>query len=153
MSESQVEMSSGLQFYDGMSTDDIQQILIKSASDLTTLESPNYQYVAARLLLFSLRKSLHHRLWEHPALLDHIKKCIDLGVYDKGILVWYTDEEIQAMGDLIKHERDYLFSYAGLRQVVDKYLVQDRSTGNIFETPQFMYMMIAATLFLSLIHI
>jgi len=147
VSESQVEMSSGLQFYDGMSTDDIQQILIKSASDLITLESPNYQYVAARLLLFSLRKSLHHRLWEHPTLLDHIKKCIDLGVYDKGILVWYTDEEIQAMGDLIKHERDYLFSYAGLRQVVDKYLVQDRSTGNIFETPQFMYMMIAATLF------
>ena len=95
VSESQVEMSSGLQFYDGMSTDDIQQILIKSASDLITLESPNYQYVAARLLLFSLRKSLHHRLWEHPTLLDHIKKCIDLGVYDKGILVWYTDEEIE----------------------------------------------------------
>ena len=147
VSESQVEMSSGIQFFDKISTDEIQQILIKSASDLITLENPNYQYVAARLLLFSLRKSLHHRLWEHPPLLDHIKKCIDKGVYDKEILVWYTDEEIEEMNTMIKHERDYLFSYAGLRQVIDKYLVQDRSSGQIFETPQFMYMMIAATLF------
>ena len=147
VSESQVEMTSGLQFYDGMSTDEIQQILIKSASDLISLDAPNYQYVAARLLLFSLRKSLHHRLWEHPTLLEHAKKCIDKGVYDKEILVWYTEEELDEMNSYIKHERDYLFSYAGLRQVVDKYLVQDRSTGEIFETPQFMYMMIAATLF------
>ena len=147
VSESQVEMSSGIQFFDKISTDEIQQILIKSASDLITLENPNYQYVAARLLLFSLRKSLHHRLWEHPPLLEHIKKCVDKGVYDKEILVWYTDEEIEEMNTMIKHERDYLFSYAGLRQVIDKYLVQDRSSGQIFETPQFMYMMIAATLF------
>jgi len=147
VSESQVEMTSGLQFYDGMSTDEIQQILIKSASDLISLDAPNYQYVAARLLLFSLRKSLHHRLWEHPTLLEHAKKCIDKGVYDKEILVWYTEDELEEMNSYIKHERDYLFSYAGLRQVVDKYLVQDRSTGEIFETPQFMYMMIAATLF------
>ena len=147
VSESQVEMNSGLQFYDGISTDEIQQILIKSASDLITLDKPNYQYVAARLLLFSLRKGLHHRLWEHPTLLEHAKKCIELGVYDKDILVWYTDQELEEMNMYIKHERDYLFSYAGLRQVVDKYLVQDRSTGEIFETPQFMYMMIAATLF------
>ena len=147
VSESQVEMSSGLQFYDGMSTEDIQQILIKSASDLITLESPNYQYVAARLLLFSLRKSLHHRLWEHPHLKEHISNCIDKGVYDPEILTWYDPHEIDSMNDMIKHDRDYLFSYAGLRQVVDKYLVQDRSTGDIFETPQFMYMMIAATLF------
>ena len=147
VSESQVEMTSGLQFYDGMSTEEIQQILIKSASDLISLDAPNYQYVAARLLLFSLRKSLHHRLWEHPTLLEHAKKCIDKGVYDKEILVWYTEQELEEMNMYIKHERDYLFSYAGLRQVVDKYLVQDRSTGDIFETPQFMYMMIAATLF------
>ena len=147
VSESQVEMSSGLQFYDGMSTEDIQQILIKSASDLITLESPNYQYVAARLLLFSLRKSLHHRLWEHPHLKEHISNCIEKGVYDPEILTWYDPHEIDSMNDMIKHDRDYLFSYAGLRQVVDKYLVQDRSTGDIFETPQFMYMMIAATLF------
>ena len=147
VSESQVEMSSGIQFYDKISTDEIQQILIKSASDLITLDNPNYQYVAARLLLFSLRKSLHHRLWEHPHLKEHIKKCMDLGVYDKEFAKWYNDDEINTMNDMIKHERDYLFSYAGLRQVLDKYLVQDRSSGKIFETPQFMYLMISATLF------
>ena len=147
VSASHVEMNSGLQFFDGISTDDIQQILIKSANDLISLESPNYQYVAARLLLFSLRKSLHHRLWEHPKFLTHIKKLVDLGLYDKGILDNYTEAEIDRMGMWIDHERDYSFTYAGLRQVMDKYLVQDRSTGEIFETPQFMYMMISATLF------
>ena len=147
VSASHVEMNSGLQFFDGISTDDIQQILIKSANDLISLESPNYQYVAARLLLFSLRKSLHHRLWEHPKFITHIKKLVDLGLYDKGILDNYTEAEIDRMGMWIDHERDYSFTYAGLRQVIDKYLVQDRSTGEIFETPQFMYMMIAATIF------
>ena len=147
VSESQVEMSSGIQFFDKISTDEIQQILIKSASDLITLENPNYQYVAARLLLFSLRKSLHHRLWEHPHLKDHIKACIDIGVYDSEFVKWYDEDEINTMNDMIKHDRDYLFSYAGLRQVLDKYLVQDRSSGKIYETPQFMYLMISATLF------
>ena len=147
VSASHVEMNSGLQFFDGISTDDIQQILIKSANDLISLESPNYQYVAARLLLFSLRKNLFHRLWEHPKFIDHIKKLIDLGLYDKGILENYTEAEIDRMGMWIDHERDYSFTYAGLRQVMDKYLVQDRSTGEIYETPQFMYMMISATLF------
>jgi len=147
VSESQVEMSSGIQFFDNISSDEIQQILIKSASDLITLDNPNYQYVAARLLLFSLRKSLFHRLWEHPHLKEHVKNCIDKGVYDEEFLKWYDEEEINAMNDMIKHDRDYLFSYAGLRQVLDKYLVQDRSSGQIFETPQFMYLMIAATLF------
>ena len=147
VSESQVEMNSGLQFFDGVTSDEIQQILIKSASDLISLENPNYQYVAARLLLFSLRKSLFHRLWEHPHLKEHINNCIEKGVYDKEFLQWYDEEEINAMQDMIKHERDYIFSYAGIRQVIDKYLVQDRSSGQIYETPQFMYMMIAATLF------
>ena len=147
VSESQVEMSSGLQFFDNITSDEIQQILIKSASDLISLDNPNYQYVAARLLLFSLRKSLHHRLWEHPHLKEHIKSCIDKGVYDSEFMSWYDEEEINTMNDMIKHDRDYLFSYAGLRQVLDKYLVQDRSSGKIFETPQFMYLMIAATLF------
>jgi len=147
VSESQVEMNSGLQFFDGVTSDEIQQILIKSASDLISLENPNYQYVAARLLLFSLRKSLFHRLWEHPHLKEHINNCIEKGVYDKEFLQWYDEEEINAMQDMIKHERDYIFSYAGIRQVIDKYLVQDRSSGQIYETPQFMYLMIAATLF------
>ena len=147
VSASHVEMNSGIQFFDGITTEDIQQILIKSANDLITLESPNYQYVAARLLLFSLRKRLFHRLWEHPKFLDHIKSCIKKGMYDEDILVNYTEAEIDRLSGFIDHERDYNFTYAGLRQVMDKYLVQDRSTGDIFETPKFMYMMIAATLF------
>ena len=147
VSASHVEMNSGIQFFDGINTEDIQQILIKSANDLISLENPNYQYVAARLLLFSLRKRLFHRLWEHPSFLDHIKSCIKLEMYDKDILVNYTEAEIEKLNGFIDHERDYNFTYAGLRQVMDKYLVQDRSNGEIFETPQFMYMMIAATLF------
>ena len=147
VSASHVEMNSGIQLFDGISTADIQQILIKSANDLITLENPNYQYVAARLLLFSLRKQLFHRLWDHPKLIDHINKLIYMGLYDKDILINYDESEIDRMNMWIDHERDYNFTYAGLRQVMDKYLVQDRSTGEIFETPQFMYMMISATLF------
>ena len=147
VSASHVEMNSGIQFFDGISTDDIQQILIKSANDLISLDNPNYQFVAARLLLFSLRKKLFHKLWEHPTLLEQINKCVELGVYDKDILNKYTTAEIDRLNGFIDHERDYNFTYAGLRQVMDKYLVQDRSNGKIFETPQFMYMMIAATLF------
>ena len=147
VSASHVEMNSGIQFFDGISTDTIQQILIKSANDLISLENPNYQFVAARLLLFSLRKKLFHKLWEHPSLLTHIKSCIEQGIYDEDILNNYTTAEIDRLNGFIDHERDYNFTYAGLRQVMDKYLVQDRSSGKIFETPQFMYMMIAATLF------
>ena len=147
VSASHVEMNSGIQFFDGISTDTIQQILIKSANDLISLDAPNYQFVAARLLLFSLRKKLFHKLWEHPTLLEQINSCIKLGVYDKDILNKYTTAEIDRLNGFIDHERDYSFTYAGLRQVMDKYLVQDRSNGKIFETPQFMYMMIAATLF------
>ena len=147
VSASHVEMNSGIQFFDGISTEDIQQILIKSANDLISLDAPNYQFVAARLLLFSLRKKLFHKLWEHPTLLEQINNCVERGVYDKGILDNYTTAEIDRLNGFIDHERDYNFTYAGLRQVMDKYLVQDRSNGDIFETPQFMYMMIAATLF------
>ena len=147
VSASSVEMNSGLQFYDGISTNEIQQILIKSANDLITLENPNYQYVAARLLLYSLRKQLFHKMWDHPHIYDHVKKCIDINVYDKEVLNWYDKKDFDRMENWLNHERDYNFTYAGLRQVIDKYLVQDRSTGQIFETPQFMYMMISATLF------
>ena len=147
VSSSQVEMNSGLQFYDGISTDEIQQILIKSASDLISLEYPNYQYVAARLLLFSLRKQVMGKLWDHPHIYDHVKKGVEKGVYDPEILTWYTKAEFDRMENWINHERDYDFTYAGLRQVIDKYLVQDRSNGQVFETPQFMYMLIAATVF------
>ena len=147
VSASQVEMQSGIQFYDGITTAEIQEILIRSASDLIDLDNPNYQFVAARLLLFSVRKSLYGRVQDHPAFVEHIKKCVDVGVYDPEILTNYTEEELDKLGNYIKHSRDYLFTYAGLRQVVDKYLVQDRSSGQVYETPQFMYMMIAATIF------
>ena len=142
VSESQVEIQSGIQFYDGITTDEIQQILINSANNLITLDNPNYQFVASRLLLFALRKQLFHKLWDHPTFMFHVKKCVDKGVYDKQFLDDYTPAEIDKLNLMIDHERDYLFTYAGLRQVIDKYLVQDRSTGDIFETPQFMYILI-----------
>jgi ribonucleoside-diphosphate reductase alpha chain len=147
VSASQIEMHSGIQFYDGITTAEIQEILIRSASDLIDLDNPNYQFVAARLLLFSVRKSLYGKIQEHPTFFEHIQKCVAVKVYDEEILSNYTEEELNKLGSYINHNRDYLFTYAGLRQVVDKYLVQDRSTGKVYETPQFMYMMIAATIF------
>jgi ribonucleoside-diphosphate reductase alpha chain len=149
VSASQVEMNSGLQFFDGIETKDIQEILVRSASDLISLENPNYQFVAARLLLFGLRKQVFGSDWVngHPTVLDHAFKCATKGVYDKEILSKYTKEEWEKIDSFIDHDRDFLFTYAGLRQIVDKYLVQDRSTGAVYETPQYMYMMIAATLF------
>jgi ribonucleoside-diphosphate reductase alpha chain len=147
VSASQVEIQSGIQFYDGITTEEIQEILIRSASDLIDLEHPNYQFVAARLLMFALRKQLFGRMHEFPTLYKHVERCIGRGVYDSEILTLYTYEEFEKLESYMDHDRDYLFTYAGLRQVVDKYLVQDRSTGQVYETPQFMYMMIAATIF------
>ena len=147
VSASQVEIQSGIQFYDGITTEEIQEILIRSASDLVSLEHPNYQFVAARLLLFAVRKQLYGRMHETPTVKAHVKECIKLGVYDPEILNLYSDEDFEKLESYIDHSRDYLFTYAGLRQVCDKYLVQDRSTGKMYETPQFMYLLIAATIF------
>ena len=147
VSASQVEMTSGIQFYDGITTAEIQEILIKSASDLIDLDHPNYQFVAARLLLFSLRKQLYGGRREMPSLIDHVTKLAYDDHYDKDIFTKYSQEEIEKVESFIDHDRDFLFTYAGLRQVVDKYLVQDRSLGKVHETPQFMYMMIALTIF------
>ena len=147
VSASQVEMQSGIQFYDGITTAEIQEILIRSASDLIDLDHPNYQFVAARLLLFSIRKQLYGRRHETPNLKDHVASCVEKGVYDPELLNLYSDEEFEKLQSFIDHGRDYLFTYAGLRQVVDKYLVQDRSSGVLYETPQFMYILIAATIF------
>ena len=146
VSVSQIEMNANLQFYDNMSTGEIQEILIRSANDLISLEVPNYQYAAARLLSYSINKQVFGDYNAIP-FRDMIQKNIDRGLYDSSILKAYTDEEIASLDSYVKHKRDENFTYAGLRQVSDKYLVQDRSTGEIFETPQFMYMMIAATLF------
>ena len=147
VSASQVEIQSGIQFYDGITTAEIQEILIKSASDLISVDHPNYQYVAARLLLFSVRKSLYGGIRDLPHLEQHIYSCTNIDVYDKDIFNKYSKEEIDKANGFIEHSRDFLFTYAGLRQVVDKYLVQDRSGGGVYESPQFMYIMIALTIF------
>ena len=146
VSSSLIEMNANIQFYDGMATHEIQEVLIRSANDLISLDNPNYQYAAARLLSYGTNKQVFGR-YESISLKEMIEKNIDRGVYDPGILDVYSNEEIERLDSYIHHKRDENFTYAGLRQVVDKYLCQDRSTGEIFETPQFMYMMIAATLF------
>ena len=149
VSASAVEMNSDLQFFDGIETKDIQEILVRSASDLISLESPNYQFVAARLLLYGVYKQVFGSEWVNglPSVVDHCYSCIEKGVYDPEIIDKYTYEEWTKINSWIDHDRDTLFTYAGLRQVVDKYLVQDRSSNEVYETPQYMYMMIAVTLF------
>ena len=147
VSASQVEMQSGIQFYDGITTAEIQEILIRSASDLIDLDNPNYQFVAARLLLFAVRKSIYGKMRDLPNLSKQVFAGVDGGIYDGDIIKKYNMAEFLELDRYIDHDRDFLFTYAGLRQVVDKYLVQDRSTGKVFETPQFMYMLIAMTIF------
>jgi len=146
VSSSQIEMNANIQFYDGMTTKEIQEILIRSANDLISLDHPNYQYAAARLLLYGTYKEVFGDYVTIP-LKNLIERNIKLGVYDSEILELYTDDELHKLNTYITHKRDENFTYAGLRQVVDKYLCQDRSTGQLYETPQYMYMMIAATLF------
>jgi ribonucleoside-diphosphate reductase alpha chain len=146
VSSSQIEMNANLQFYDGMTTSEIQEIMVRSANDLISLDAPNYQYAASRLLSYGVNKEVFGH-YEPISLKQMIDLNIERGVYDPEILEKYSDEEIERLDSYIHHKRDENFTYAGLRQVVDKYLCQDRSSGEIFETPQFMYMMIAATLF------
>ena len=150
VSPSQVEIQSGIQFYDGITTEEIQEILVRSASDLITLDNPNYQFVAARLLLFGLYKQVFGADWKNgfPSVDDHlIDNSGEGGVYDSQLHQQYSKEEWTKINSWIDHDRDYLFTYAGLRQVVDKYLVQDRSSGKVFETPQYAYLLVAATIF------
>jgi ribonucleoside-diphosphate reductase alpha chain len=146
VSASLIEMHANIQFYDGITSKDIQNVLVRSANDLITLENPNYQHAAARLLLYDIRKEAHGE-YEYMPLLKLIMRNIRSSVYDKGIIDKYNKTEIKKLNTWIRRDRDLIFTYAGLRQIVDKYLVQDRSSGALFETPQDMYMMIAATLF------
>ena len=146
VSVSEIELNAELKYKDGITTSDLHRALIESAKDLISLNSPNYQYVAARLLLYLLRKNV----WgghEEPTLFDFINKLVDGEYYDKTILDVYTEDEIHLCNEKIDHERDYNFTYAGLQQMCDKYLIQNRSTKEIFETPQFAFMVIAMTLF------
>jgi ribonucleoside-diphosphate reductase alpha chain len=146
VSVSQIEMNADLQFRDGLTTAEIQEILIRSASDLISLEKPNYQYAAARLLLYGLRKDVFGQ-FDYIPLSNLVAKNVERGVYDAEVVNYYNEDEWRQLDVWINHHRDLDFTYAGMRQVVDKYLVQDRSSGRIFETPQYMYMLIAATLF------
>jgi len=151
VSASQVEIQSGIQFFDGITTEEIQTILIKSAHDLITPENYNYQYVAARLLLYSIRKQWTQQIgvgWDKYSLYEHILNNVHgTTVYDPLLLKKYTEDEIIAAGEWIDYDRDFIFTYSGLQQVVDKYLVQDRDSGTLYETPQLMYITIALVAF------
>lgn len=147
VSLSDIEMNMNLSLRDKIKTSEIHQILIKSASDLISESSPNYQYVAARLLNMSLRKTVWHHAIKSPCLYHHITCLMDSGVYDHEMLDNWTPEEVQDLGDYIKHDRDNMFTYSGLQQLIDKYLIKNRITGVIYETPQIAYMAIAMCLF------
>lgn len=147
VSLSDIEINAKLSLHDGISTKDIHQILIKSANDLTSKTHPNYQYVASRLLNMSLRKDLWERYDCPPSLYDHICTNASEEIYDNNLFTKWTKDDIEEIEKSIDHERDYLFTYAGLQQMIDKYLVRNRITGKIYETPQFAYMCIALSLF------
>ena len=146
VSASEVEIHSQIQFFDKIVTEDIQETLINSAADLISEESPNYQYVAGRLINYHLRKQVYN-VFEPPCLCDIIQNNIDAGFYDKEFTELYTKDEINQLQEYIDHNRDEFLTYAAMEQFRGKYLVQNRATGKIYETPQVAYMMIAATLF------
>ncbi|MAR66605.1 MAG: ribonucleoside-diphosphate reductase subunit alpha [Crocinitomicaceae bacterium] len=146
VSVSDIEMNAELSLRDGISSKEIHQILIKSANDLISESSPNYQYVAARLLNMSLRKDVWGHASTPPQLLHHIEINVDNGIYDPRILEKWDAASINKMAGFMNHKRDDLYTYAGLQQMVDKYLVKNRMTGQVFETPQYAYLIIAMCL-------
>ena len=146
VSVSQVELSSHLQFFEGISTSDIHETLIKSAADLISEEAPDYQYLAARLSVFHLRKKAFGD-FEPPHLFAHVQKMVGDKRYDQHLLEDYTEAEFNEMNDYLKHDRDMNFSYAAVKQLEGKYLLQNRVTGEIYESPQQLYMLVAACLF------
>ena len=146
VSISQVELRSHIQFYDGIKTSDIHETIIKAAADLISRDAPDYQYLAARLAIFHLRKKAYGQ-FEPPALYDHVVKMVEMGKYDNHLLEDYTEEEFKQMDTFIDHDRDMTFSYAAVKQLEGKYLVQNRVTGEIYESAQFLYLLVAACLF------
>ncbi|MCY9873817.1 class 1a ribonucleoside-diphosphate reductase subunit alpha [Vibrio barjaei] len=145
VSVSLIEMRAHLQFMDGVTTEDIHKTLIKSAADLISAETPNYQYVAARLAIFHLRKRAYKR-FTPPRLYDHLKKMVKMGKYDEHLLLDYTEKEWDELDAYINHDRDLDFSYAAVEQLEGKYLVQSRVTGELYESPQFLYILVSAAL-------
>lgn len=146
VSVSQVEMKSHIQFYDGIKTEDIHETIIKSAADLISEETPDYQYMAARLSIFHLRKKAFGQ-FEPPHLFGHVTKLVKDGKYDTHLLEDYTEAEFNELNDYIDHKRDLNFSYGAVKQLEGKYLVQNRVTGDIYESPQFLYVLVSACLF------
>ena len=146
VSPSQVEINSHLSFFDGMTSSEIQETLIKSAADLITEDTPNYQYVGGRLINYHLRKMVYDS-FDPPHILDIVKQNVEQKYYDKNLLEDYTEEEWDKINKFIDHKRDEDFTYAAMEQFRGKYLVQNRVTGEIKETPQVAYILISATLF------
>ncbi|AVJ55998.1 ribonucleoside-diphosphate reductase subunit alpha [Idiomarina sp. OT37-5b] len=146
VSASQVEIKSHIQFYDGIKTEDIHETIIKAAADLISEEAPDYQYMAARLAIFHLRKRAYGK-FEPPRLYDHVKKMVAEHRYDEHLLDDYSEQEFDQMDEIIDHWRDMNFSYAAVKQLENKYLVQNRVTGDIYESAQFLYILVAACLF------
>ena len=146
VSPSEVEIKSSLQFYNGITSSEIQETLIKSAADLISEETPNYQWVAGRLIVYHLRKMVYGDYDPWP-LLDIVRRNVEEGWYDPALLEDYTQEEWNELNNFVKHDRDENFTYAAMEQFRGKYLVQNRVTNEIKETPQVAYMLIAATLF------
>jgi len=148
VSVSEVELKAHLQFFDGIQTGEIHETLIKAAADLISEEAPDYQYLAARLNIFHLRKKAYGQ-FEPPTLLDHVTRMVEDERYDRHLLEDYSAEEFAAMDAFIDHSRDMNFSYAAVKQLEGKYLVQNRVTGKVYESEQFLYVLIAACLFSS----
>jgi len=146
ISVSQVEINSRLAFFDGIKTEDIHETIIKSAADLISTNVPDYQYLAARLAIFHLRKKAF-KSFTPPSLIHHVINLTDLGIYDRDILKKYNKTEFKELDNYIDHWRDMNFSYAAVKQLEGKYLVQNRVTGEIFESPQFLYMLAGMCLF------
>ncbi|MGV2988018.1 class 1a ribonucleoside-diphosphate reductase subunit alpha [Vibrio sp. E150_011] len=146
VSVSQVELKAHIQFYDGITTSDIHETIIKSAADLISEETPDYQYLSARLAIFHLRKKAYGQ-YEPPTLFDQVSTMVEAGKYDKHLLVDYTKAELDELDSYIDHTRDHDFSYAAVKQLEGKYFVQNRVTGQIFESAQFLYILVAACLF------
>ncbi|MDB4140183.1 ribonucleoside-diphosphate reductase subunit alpha [Candidatus Thioglobus sp.] len=146
ISVSQVEINAQLAFFDGIRTEDIHETIIKSAADLISTDVPDYQYLAARLAIFHLRKKAY-KSFTPPSLIDHVTKLTKLGIYDKDILDKYNASEFEEFNNYIDHWRDMKFSYAAVKQLEGKYLVQNRVTGDIHESPQMLYMLVGMCLF------
>lgn len=146
VSVSDLEIKTHIQFYDKIKSTDIQETLIKAAADLISEETPNYQYVAGRLINYHLRKEVYGRYEPHE-LLFHYIKVMSEGYYDKELYSAYTPEEFEELGRYIDHDRDNLLTYAAMEQFRGKYLIKNRVTGKFYETPQMAFMLIAMTLF------